>query len=256
MSRRFFSILLTASLMLGAVGVSSIALAGTSSATTPPLPVANYVNHLYRDLLGRTPSTAELQYWEGILTAGPPFASSQGATVTMLAVTTDFVKSSEYLSEVVSADYTAYLHRSPDAAGLAGWTAALEGTGTDQTVEEQLLASPEYYSARGSSNFDTWLTAVYSDVFNRTVDPGGRTTWDGAHAAGTTDLAIAKAIVTSSEAQSDVVVNLYTTLLDRTATASDLAYWTAQIQAGTSHEKIVAMITSSPEYYADSHLVT
>ncbi len=66
MSKRFFSILLTASLVLGGAGVSSIALAGTASATTPPLPVANYVTHLYHNLLNRTPSTLELQYWEGI----------------------------------------------------------------------------------------------------------------------------------------------------------------------------------------------
>jgi len=254
MSKRFFSILLTASLVLGGAGVSSIALAGTASATTP-LPVANYVTHLYHNLLNRTPSTLELQYWEGILTGGPPFASSEGASATMLAVATDFVTSSEHLSEVVSADYTTYLHRSPDPGGLATWTAALEGTGTDQSVQEQLLASSEYYNGRGASNFDAWLTAVYSDVLNRAVDPGGRTVWDAAHAAGATNLAIVKQIVTSSEAQGYVVAGLYTTLLNRPATSSDLAYWTTQIQTGTTHEKIVAMITSSPEYYADSQLV-
>jgi hypothetical protein len=252
MAKRFLSILLVTTLALGGAAVSSIALAGTASATTTP--VANYVTHLYQSLLNRTPGTGELQGWDAILTAGPPFASANGSAATMLAVTTDFVTSSEYLSDVVSADYTTYLHRSPDAGGLATWTGALEAGVTEQSVEEQLLATSEYYSSRGTSNFDTWLTAVYSDVLNRTVDPGGRTTWDAAHTAGATDLAIATSIVTSPEAQSDVVAGLYTTLLNRPATASDLTYWTAQIQAGTTHQKIVALITSSPEYYADSQL--
>ena len=257
MSKRLSSILLAASLVLGAAGVSSIALAGTASATAPPaLPEANYVGHLYQSLLNRTPSAGELTYWEGILTGGSPFASSNAASTWMNTVATQFTISSEYLSGIVSADYTKYLHRSADPSGLANWTASLKGTGTDQSVVEELLASSEYFSGRGAGNFDTWLTAVYSDVLNRTVDPAGLALWDAKHAAALTDLKIAKSIVSSPEAEGDVVAGLYKTLLNRSASASDLAYWTAKIQAGTTQEVIVASIVSSPEYYLDSQLIS
>ena len=157
MSKRLLSVLFAASLVLGGAAVSSIALAGTASASPRPAPEASYMNHLYQSLLNRAPSTGELTYWEGLLTGGSPFASSNAASKWMLEVATDFVTSSEYLSNVVSADYTTYLHRSPDASGLANWTASLKGTGTDQSVAEELLASSEYYSGRGAGSFDTWL---------------------------------------------------------------------------------------------------
>ena len=247
--KRFLAVIL-GTLTLAGAGASSIAWASAASAT-PPNPAANYVFHTYEILLGRAPTAGDLTYWEGVLAQGPPFASSGGAEPTMLAVATDFVKSPEYLTDVVAKDYTTYLHRGPDAAGLAGWSAYLEAGGTDLHVEEAFLASPEYFSTRGSNNFDTWLAG---DVRHRSLDPNAQTYWDAVHTAGATTLTIATGIVTSPEAQGDVIGNLYLSLLGRSASATDTAYWTTQMATGATNESITALIVASPEFYADSQI--
>ena len=249
MYRRAVAVLLGV-LTLAGTALSGVIGVGAASATVNPEQA--YITHLYQDVLGRTPGSTEVTYWQGVLNTGPPFASSGGVTATMLSVATGFMQSTEYQSDLVSADYTTFLHRAADPGGLTYWTTYVHAGGTDQGVEAAFLASPEYFAGRGASNFDTWLSSVYSDVLGRSVDPASKTYWDGQHTAGVTNTAIATAIVNSPEARGDVVAGLYSKFLHRAPSTVDTAYWTAQMAKSMSNEMITEQILSSPEYYADS----
>ena len=71
----------------------------------------NFVQALYRLLLGRTASGAEVTSWVVTL----PGQGLQGVAL-------GFLTSSEYRTDLVQSDYALLLHRTPDPQGLAFWT--------------------------------------------------------------------------------------------------------------------------------------
>ena len=58
------------------------------------------------------------------------------------------LSSTEYLTELVQADFAAALGRQPDAGGLAFFVSELQHGGTDQLVLAQMLGSPESLAKR------------------------------------------------------------------------------------------------------------
>jgi len=95
-----------------------------------------WVGALYRDVLGRTPSTAEVGFWTNRLVTGTSRPS----------VTLGFLLSTERLSTVVGGYYQDLLGRGPDAAGLASWVVAIQqGFRTEQIIGG-IVASDEYYA--------------------------------------------------------------------------------------------------------------
>jgi ELWxxDGT repeat protein len=99
--------------------------------------INGFISNLYSDLLNRTPSLDEINYWKGLLNAG----------ASRSAVISGFLSSSEYLSDVVQASYEAYLHRAADAAGLNYWLSQLQAGLTPQQLEIALVSSDEFYAA-------------------------------------------------------------------------------------------------------------
>jgi hypothetical protein len=94
-----------------------------------------YITGLYRDVLNRAPSTAELAGWETALDSGTSRAS----------VAVAFLTSQEYRTNLVQADYLTFLLRPADSGGLAAWVNALNAGATDQQVLAQIFGSPEGY---------------------------------------------------------------------------------------------------------------
>ncbi len=66
---------------------------------------------------------------------------------------------------------------------------------------------------------------------------------------GTTSLAVASAIVTSQEADSDLVNGLYTQLLKRSADSAGLDGFDQSLRDGAGVEAVVAGIVGSDEYF-------
>ncbi len=97
-----------------------------------------WITSVYRDVLGRAPGSAELQYWQNQLAAG--------ATTSQVAQA--IVRSTESNARLLGAYYAAILHRSPDAAGQTSWL-GLMGSGTADTssAAAAFFASPEYQNA-------------------------------------------------------------------------------------------------------------
>ena len=205
-----------------------------------------FVSLLYTDLLGRPADTSGLAGWDAALRS----------SWTPTSVASWFAHSAEHASNVVSRDYSLYLQRSASPADVSGWSGLLQnGSATDQSLDIMLLSSPEYYANRGSSNFDTWLNAVYTDVLHRPLDAGSQTAADNAHAHGATLVQFATAVAKSTEAYSIVVSNWYNALLGRNPSVADSAGWVNAIQHGTHYEDALANLTGSGEYfaYAQSH---
>jgi hypothetical protein len=94
---------------------------------------AGYVLGLYNQVLGRSPSTSELNGWVSALQAGE----------SRLSVAVGFLTSTEYRTDLVETDYALYLGRAAEPSGLAYWVAALQAGATDQAVLAGVLGSPE-----------------------------------------------------------------------------------------------------------------
>lgn len=99
---------------------------------------AAWLDAVYRKLLGRAPDTAGFDTWMSQLALG---ASRDQAALGIAA-------SSEHVQQHISADYIAYLKRSPDPNGLADWTSFIVTRHhTNEDVIAKLLSSAEYVGA-------------------------------------------------------------------------------------------------------------
>jgi hypothetical protein len=103
-----------------------------------------FVTALYHDLLGRSSDAQGMAFWQGRLDAG---ASHRDVAL-------GFVKSAEFHglqvddpSALFAAEpgwYQTYLHRDGDRAGTSFFDAQLAAGQTAQTVQLEMLATPEY----------------------------------------------------------------------------------------------------------------
>jgi hypothetical protein len=92
----------------------------------------DYVQALYRAVLGRTGSAAELAAWNGML----PQLGLGG-------VAAAFTHSLENRDRFVTATFEAFLHRDPSAAELSTYA----GLGTDLLgIEQAILSGPGFFT--------------------------------------------------------------------------------------------------------------
>jgi Domain of unknown function (DUF4214) len=112
---------------------------------------AGWVRGMYQDLLGRTPSQAEVDSWLQVLASG----------VSTTTVAYGFAASGEREGQRVTADYVQYLGRHPAASEVAGWVNAFEsGTATNEDVVAGFIGSGEYFRKQNSDTRDWWNQAV------------------------------------------------------------------------------------------------
>jgi len=99
-------------------------------------PGTAYVTGLYADVLGRSPSAAEVAGWQRALTGGLSPAD----------VARSFLTSAEASRGYVDRVYSAFLDRAPDPAGAAFFTEQLSsGRLSLEGLAETVLASDEYF---------------------------------------------------------------------------------------------------------------
>jgi hypothetical protein len=96
---------------------------------------AGFVTALYTKLLGRSPESGGLTYWENQLSSG---GSRTG-------VAYDIATSSEYRGDLVSSYYETFLGRASDSGGQAYWVAQLNGGASNESVIANFIGSPEFY---------------------------------------------------------------------------------------------------------------
>jgi hypothetical protein len=166
----------------------------------------------------------------------------------LATVANDIVHSDEAYSDLIVFYYQQFLGRTPGQPEVNAWLNAFHRGVTDEQVESGFLASAEYYQSVGGTD-KAWVDSIYQQLLQRPADAGGESNWLKALAAGESRNAIAYAIATSAEHESDLVAYYYQLYLGRDASANEIAGWVTAIQHGVTHEDIAADFLSSDESF-------
>jgi uncharacterized protein (DUF1800 family) len=102
---------------------------------------AEFVQLVYRNILGRQPDAAGYTYWLGELDAG---RATRGRVMAGFSQAAEYVRSSAP-SVVVSVLYTAMMQRTPDPVGYSYWVNRIaSGAADERALIEAFYASVEY----------------------------------------------------------------------------------------------------------------
>ncbi|MGY4879352.1 ExeM/NucH family extracellular endonuclease [Vreelandella aquamarina] len=146
--------------------------------------------------------------------------------------------------------YQDFLLREPDSEGLAYWNAALSDNRLSfEEVAGQILHSDEFQSEIQP------VLALYTQILQRSADPGGLQYWVSELRQGASIDAISDSMRASEEARGEVMTlddeawltNAYTSLLAREPDAEGFGYWREQLDNGVSREAVSTAINASDE---------
>jgi uncharacterized repeat protein (TIGR01451 family) len=198
---------------------------------------SGFLNSVYGSLLGRAPDQGGMNFWSRMLLAG----MSRTAVVSAIA------QSPERRGLEVDQLYQALLHRAADPAGRAFWVNALLSGAGDLDVARLLLSSAEYQAAHGSDA--AFVAGLYADVLGRGASAAEAAGWQQLLAAGASRDALARALLTSPEADRQVVDRSYANYLQRPADATGEQFFLSGLQAGLPPEALAVLFLASDEYY-------
>ena len=117
----------------------------------------------------------------------------------------------------------------------------------ERTVIQGIMASAEYF---GSAHRVLWLEGVYRDVLHRGGDTvGDLGSWLAALHLSHDRTALAKSILTSTEAENLTVRSLYQHLLGRKPDASGLSAYVHLLDADGHATTLITSLVTSTEYY-------
>jgi hypothetical protein len=223
-------------LHLSSNGVTDATLAINAIST----PNQRYVLAVYQDLLGRLPDTGGLNHW----------VSQLDSATDRTAVAQQLTSSDEYLATVISPAYWQFLGREADQQGLAYWTDRMHKGLSDEGLETQFIASPEFYSHAGGTD-QAWVLAMYQALLHRQPDAAGEEYWTQQLAREAKQSEVALGFATSDERESQHVVDIYQKFLGRLAAPDEVNYWLQYFQKGGTNEQIIAQFVAADEYFAE-----
>jgi uncharacterized delta-60 repeat protein len=201
-------------------------------------PNAIFINRAYQETLGRPVDASGLASWTAALATG----------ATRAQVVLGITASLEYRTRVVDGLYASLLGRPADPFGETTFVTALGAGLTVEQVKAAILGSPEYYRRAGSADA-AFLTSLYHAVLSRDVDASGSAVWMSALSNGMDRATLAEQVLTSREAETDLVLPDYEHFLGRSADAAGLASWVGQLASGAPDELIQAGFLGSSEFY-------
>jgi hypothetical protein len=216
-----------------------------------------WVTYLYQKILGRNPSQSELNLWV------PPLNAGQ---ITRPQVVLGFLLSPEKTNALVDAFYATYRPgglAAPPADDLEamGWDLRT-GHREEGALVNLLTANGDYVSVQPQG---AWVRALYQDVLHRGAAPSETALWLTNLEHGMAMSSVAAIIVTSSEANAQLVSTpqyppgtarvgdlqgYYQRFLNRTPASSEEAIWLNALNHGTSRTSVVYAIVTSDEYFA------
>jgi hypothetical protein len=197
-----------------------------------------WLNQVYQSLLGRPLDPVGELNWTGALAGGASLADVAQA----------IESSSEYRTRLIDNLYATLLGRAPDPFGLNNFLAAMNSGMTVEQVKTSLLSSAEYFSRAGGTN-TAFVDALYHDALGRAVDPLGGLACVALLNLGADRNVVASAIVTSNEANQDLVQQDYLQFLGRPVDAVGLSACSGALQQGMRDEAILAGIIGSGEFF-------
>ncbi len=234
------------------VTVANVVVAGTAKTFTydvtilgdqpadPAIATANarYVERVYEDFAGRTPTASELN-------AGVALVSRSGKT----AFVTSLARSDAWIANVVDEMYRDTLDREGDAAGRAYWIAQVQAGFPVVDMASYFYASPEYL-ARNGGDVDAWVGDLYGVLLDRSPDTAGANFWAStARSVGAPT--VARDFYQSKENRSARVAGLYQDLLGRGPDSAGREYWAGVLER-TDDVALAIELASSNEYFMNA----
>jgi hypothetical protein len=203
--------------------------------TNPTGPQQIFVDSVYQQVLGRRADQAGFAFWTGRM--------DQGASREQVAL--EIEQSPEGRDNVVYDLYQQLLGRVPDPTGFAYWGTLLAQGSTIDQVRVGIVSSPEYFSFRGGGTNTGYVHALISDFLNRAPDTNTTNTFLRALAAGATTHDVAQVIVTSTEAHTQLVLDLFARYLHQSPSPSQLSFFTNVLTQVPEENVISTMIGSA-----------
>jgi autotransporter-associated beta strand protein len=202
--------------------------------------VGGFITSLYKDVLGRLPDPAGLNFWVQRHHSGMPREQ----------IALSFWVSAEHRGIEVDQFYATFLHRAADPAGRTGWVNALLNGASEAALVAAFVTSPEYTALHPDNA--SFVNGLYNDVLRRAGDAGGAGFWQDQLQVGARSRAdVALAFLSSTEAYTQAINQYYETFLGRSADAGGLRAFLAAIQSGTATPaSIAAIFLGSDEYFA------
>jgi len=190
---------------------------------------AGWVKGMYQDLLGRTPTPAEVNTWLQALNGGE----------STIAIAYGFAASAEREGLRVTMDYQQDLGRSPTPAEVKSWVDAFESGRTNEDVVAGFVGSGEYFFKHFGNTSD-WFASAYQTLFAQAANVAGN--------APSYLPALGGTLTHSAEYYSGIVTSAYERYLGRGPNAAGLAGWVMLMQQGLSDEHLEASFIGSAEY--------
>jgi hypothetical protein len=215
----------------GNAGDTSTPLAGSGPSND------RWINQIYIDLLGRPADAAGLSTLGGLLTGGTPRPTVASSVLT----------STEYRTRLLTGFFATFLRRIPSAAEVSFWMPAFAASLTDEQIEAQITASPEYFALAGGTNAG-WINRIYNDVLGRSPSASESSAF-AALLGSSSRTTVGLAILNSNEAITRRVQQYYPRFLRRTATPSESSAFVSAITGGSSDEQVIALIVGADEYF-------
>ena len=169
--------------------------------------------------------------------------------------------------------YNTFFNRAPDAAGLEGWVAALDGGQSKQDVIEGFINSTEWSNlcllygivsgGTGTPSIEVepnqatidFATRLYTTCLNRNADQNGLMAWARQLAnQRDTGTGAARGFFFSSEfinqnvSNEEYVNRLYRTFMGREADEAGFNAWVGQLNEGVSREEVFDGFAQSTEF--------
>jgi hypothetical protein len=165
-----------------------------------------YVQTLYRILLGRTGSVAEISSWENLVATQGTLAVANGIL---------HAPGHEAFKHLVDGLYEELLGRAADPGGETFWSASLAGGATEEQVITAILTSAEFAARAGTPPLSTstdpntiFVGALYTVLLGRPGSPGEVSGWGNALPALGRD-GVVRGILASAEFRAGVVRRFY-----------------------------------------------
>lgn len=136
------------------------------------------VDLLYRRLIGRAPTSSELETWTSALVSRGPEAKRELAR--------QLVGSEPFAGRLIDDLYRRALNRRSDSPGRAYWLQQLNNGLTYELLGTLFYGSGEYYKQAGNTN-RAFIRSLYENILGRKPDAGGLAYWSGLMDSGRID---------------------------------------------------------------------
>ncbi len=191
---------------------------------------------LWRDLLGRAPSSSERQERVSQIVNGRPSED----------VALEVARSQERAQSVVVGVYQRTLDRTPVESEIQGWIVQYRQQGSVPVLQSSILASDEAWSRSGRDS-RLWVDRMYRTTLGRSAAEWERTFWAG-QLPTQGRYGVALGIAGSTEAANKRLVAYYSSMLGRQPDRGAEVHVPRLLGRGDGDLLVPAAIVASPEY--------